>query len=100
MRSQNLNKIMNFTISQISHLEHAFKAEKVTHFQLLHFFDIPDPPNSSKTTTNMCVSRFRDFRSRAARTYALDNGILILFGPLLARDRPEIDFWHTFKAKW
>ena len=47
----------------------------------------------------MCVSRFRDFRSRAARTYALDNGILILFGPLLARDRPEIEFWHTFKAK-
>ena len=47
----------------------------------------------------MCVSRFRDFRSRAARTYALDNGILILFGPHLARDRPEIDFWHTFKAK-
>ena len=47
----------------------------------------------------MYVSRFRDFRSRAARTYALDNGIFILFGPLLARDRPEIDFWHTFKAK-
>ena len=47
----------------------------------------------------MYVSRFRDFRSRAARTYALDNGILILFRPLLARDRPEIEFWHTFKAK-
>ena len=62
-------------------------------------FRDPRSPKLLKTITNMYVSRFRDFRSRAARTYALDNGILILFRPLLARDRPEIDFWHTFKAK-
>ena len=47
----------------------------------------------------MCVSRFRDFRSRAARTYALDHGILVPFWPVLARDRPEINLDHHFKAE-
>ena len=47
----------------------------------------------------MCVSRFRDFRSRAARTYARTNGMLVLFRPLRARDRPEFHLDHTFKAK-
>ena len=46
----------------------------------------------------MYVSRFRDFRSRAARTYALGNGTLVLFGPVFARDRPEINLDYNFKV--
>ena len=47
----------------------------------------------------MCVWCFRDFRYRAARNLARTNGILVLFWPLLGRDRPEINFWLSFKAK-
>ena len=72
-------EIMILMISQISHVDHAFKAEKVTHFNISRFFAIPDTQKSLNTLTFMCVSRFRDFRSRAARTYALGNGILVLF---------------------
>ena len=47
----------------------------------------------------MRVSRFRDFRSRAARTYALGNGILVLSGPVFGRGRPEINLDYHFKAE-
>ena len=48
----------------------------------------------------MYVLHFCDFRSRAARNLALDNGFLVLFATLFARGRPEIDFDNLFKAKW
>ena len=47
----------------------------------------------------MCVLHFGDFRSRAARNVALDNGFLVLFATLFARGRPEIDFDYLFKVK-
>ena len=46
----------------------------------------------------MYVSRFRDFRSRAARTYALDRGTSVLFQPVFARDRPKINVDYYFKV--
>ena len=47
----------------------------------------------------MYVLHMCDFRSRAARNLALDNGFLVLFAALRARGRPEIDLDYLFKAK-
>ena len=47
---------MIFKISQISHLEHAFKAEKVTHLNIPSFFVISAPQNL-KISVHLCVFR-------------------------------------------